>query len=149
MDAQILDKLVHEYFNNINNKEFINFIDIFCYGNKEQDVSTIKLLEKFLKDNDLETAYINECFDNNNPDRYFRKCTLSQIGMLNDVRTCLLSESYRRLVKNETILKSISKKYLKLKNHILNVYYHLNNNEIYMESKIIDSLFIKNLKNDV
>jgi hypothetical protein len=125
-DFESVQKFVIKYFddNKISNKDLIDFIHNFCYlSHQNMSIEGNKAIEKFFKDNDLEDVFIRYMKDLkrkiNNEDFLFYSTTMSERGLIEDIRISLFVLSAKRLEaninekvikpKNTPILKSIKK----------------------------------------
>lgn len=95
-----IQETLFDYFDKISDRVLVEFIDSFVYDRVNPSEETSKLIEKFLKDNGLEQAFINYQHDLNNPEAFFRRSSWSQIDMMNNVRNGLLSLAFNRFRLN-------------------------------------------------
>lgn len=99
-DKQLLtlQKLVIEYFKETSNETFVNIVDSLVYNQPNNNQKASKLIEKFLKDNGLEVAFINYMSDFRDQDnKIFRRSSPSQITIIEGIKMALLNASFNRL----------------------------------------------------
>ena len=96
---QEIQEDLFDYFKDVDNKMLSDFIDVFVYHNITTDSKISKLSEKFLEDNGLTNAYINYMHDRDNPKQYFRRASMSDSSMVDQIKSALLSIAYNRFRK--------------------------------------------------
>lgn len=98
----MIEENIFEYFEEVDDPLFSDFVDTFVYRQSSDDPEVHALIDRFLKDNELELIYLNYLEDLMRT-RYFRKSSLSQVNMMNNIFYSLLSLShnrFRRYVRN-------------------------------------------------
>lgn len=116
MSSQIQDiqEGLFEFFEDIDDKMVIDFIDSFVYFNSTQDVRVSKLIERFLKENELMGAYMNVIHDRDNQSNHFLRASLSERSMIQEIQSCLLSLAYNRFRNQLAKAKAKSSPLVKL-----------------------------------
>lgn len=93
---QEIQENLFEYFEEIDDKTLISFITSFVYNNGTSDSSTSKLIEKFLEENGLVDTFCKYQMDLNEPKSFFRRCSMSQASMIDQIKQGLLSVAFNR-----------------------------------------------------
>jgi hypothetical protein len=142
-----IEELVDDWFKDYDLETLANFIRSFVYSNptKKDDNTTSKLIDKFLKDQDIVQVYLNYIFDKNNPDKNFRRSSWSDRELIQDIHVSLLSTYYRKsLIESSEVLKV--KRNLKFaKSTAIDLLECLNRNETYFYSEKEDSELLSKL----
>jgi hypothetical protein len=91
-----LQKQVLEYFNEVDNLTFAKVVESFVFHLPNDGVS--ELIEKFLKDNDLEKSYINYVIDYKklDPDSFFKRSKASESDLIENIKHAFLIASFNR-----------------------------------------------------
>ena len=120
-EKQLLDmqKIIIDYFEDTDDKTMISIIDSFVYGKSTKNNEASKLIESFIKDNGIETAFVNYMIDikakaEGNP--MWLRSSYSERSIIEDIKLSLLNLSYNRfrnLVDKQ--VKPIECKKVKLK----------------------------------
>jgi len=97
-----------EYFKDMDDKTFVEVVNIIVYQLGTSDSNMSKLAEKFLEDNGLGEAYLNYILEMKRPSQFFSRHP-SDIKMIEDVNVSLLSLSFIRLKRGLSKSTSISK----------------------------------------
>lgn len=86
-----------EYFDNVEDKQFVDFVDAFVYDIPVKLEGSSKLIEKFLEDNDIQKAFLNYQLDLRNKEKIiFFRSTMSQRTIIEQIKQALLSLAYNR-----------------------------------------------------
>ncbi len=96
---KMLQDLIIEYFKDTDNKTLVAFIESFVYHQPitDRNSNTSKLIEKFLKDNELELAYCNYMIDYvRGADAMWLKSSGSQREMIDGIKQALLNLAFNR-----------------------------------------------------
>lgn len=147
MERQV-QELILDYFKDMDDKTVYAVINSIVYftpiTDKKSNVS--KIIEKFLEENGLTTAYMNYMIDYTNPSRYINRASGSEIDMIEKVRYAFLNlacNRYRDLIeKRETKVNN----FYFLKKTILEVFECLNNNENYIYGIKEDEKLVKKVE---
>ena len=91
-----LQKIIFEYFKDIDDITFIEIVKSFVFDVSNPSKEASKLIEKFLKDNGLDDAFINYQYDKTDKATLFRRSSLSQSSMIENIKTSLLTASFNR-----------------------------------------------------
>ncbi len=94
-----LQENLFEYFKDVDDKTFSEFIDCFVYHTGTQNNKVSKLATAFIEDNGLTNAHINYMHDMENPKQFFSRSNLSECSMMQDIKNSLLSVAYNRFRK--------------------------------------------------
>lgn len=97
MNSVKIQELVSEYFENVSDIDMMYITHAFVYGKPihPQDSEVPKIISKFLKDNGLETAYINVLHDEKNNPMFFR-ASLSERDMIDNIKIGLFNDCFNR-----------------------------------------------------
>lgn len=135
-----------EYFENTDDATFVEFVDSFAYFQPTKSTKVSKLVEQFIKDNDLFTALANEKYDKDHPEKLFNRSSLSDTDLLSEIRIALISLSHNRFrfALNKKDNNDVNKKNFDfLKSHLLECYNALNRSESYFDGEVEDSEFVQ------
>jgi len=99
-----IQEQICEYFKPYDNETFIGIVESFVYLLPAKG-NTSKILEKFLKDNDIERAYINVVSDMRGESEFFRRASLSEGDIINAIMQAFLNESFNRLRRVPVVRK--------------------------------------------
>jgi hypothetical protein len=94
-----LQQQVLDFFKDENDDTFIQVVDSFCYGETTKNSKIGALISKFLKENDLEIAFVNYVSDYRSKDggqRIFRRSSGSDITMIESVKLALMNVAFNR-----------------------------------------------------
>jgi hypothetical protein len=92
-DIQI-QKILIEYFKDFDNETMIKIIDSFVYEQSATDNKIGEIIQKFLSDNSLTTAYVNCMLDKTA--QYFTRSTNSERQMIDLIKAGFLNLAYNR-----------------------------------------------------
>lgn len=98
-----LQLAVFEYFKDTPDELFSEIVESFVYNKGSSNDKVGKLVEKFLKDNGVEQAYINCRIDLKN--QFFKRSSLTERDMIEQLRNAFLSISFHRFQKNLKLVK--------------------------------------------
>ncbi len=85
-----------EWFKDIPDKDVIDFISTFVYGEVNPRIEISKLIGRFLEENKLSLDYINYLWDIDNPDSSWRRTSIGTVDIINNIRHGLLSLAFNR-----------------------------------------------------
>ncbi len=88
-----------EYFENTNDKVFVEFIKLFVYKQESKNEEANKLFEQFLTDNGIRKAYDNYQQDLENPTSFFTRSSMSERNLIEQIKQGLLSVAFNKLQK--------------------------------------------------
>jgi len=168
MQIEQLQKIIFDYFKDIDDATIVEIVNAFVYDVPNPKLGAGKLIEKFLEDNGLVDAHINYLYDKTDGASLFRRSSLSQSSMIENVKMSLLGLSFNRLSSNvgydskiEAIEEKIQKREEKIqkikstankksfnlvKHELLRCYSSFNNNEQYFYSEKEDAKFVADIK---
>jgi hypothetical protein len=91
-----IQEAVFDYFRDIDDKTISAFIEchVFKTGTTNTEICTMN--EKFLEDNGLKEAYLNQHHDETHPGAYFLRTSLTQRSILQQVNVALLTLAFNR-----------------------------------------------------
>jgi hypothetical protein len=92
-----LQKLIIEYFKDTSDDDFVAFVDSFVYYKPAKNNATSKMIEGFLKVNGLEKSYLNYVLDQRDPNKFFKRASMSDATMIDGVKWSLLNAGFNRL----------------------------------------------------
>lgn len=93
-----LQQQVFDYFADEDDKTVVAFIESFSYHRPAQKAGVGKMIEKFLKDNDLEMAYLNYVSDFvDKKSTILMRSAPSQRSMIEDIKRALFNLAFNRL----------------------------------------------------
>lgn len=97
-----IQEIVFEYFKDTDTATVISLTNAFAFNNvQSNDNETGKIIQKFLIDNGLETAYVNYVSDViRNEQKFFIKSESSEMQTIEQVKLAFLVLSFNRL-RNE------------------------------------------------
>jgi hypothetical protein len=136
-----VQELVLDYFKDMDDKIVVDVVDSFVYGSPITDTKskTSAVIEKFLKDNGLEKAYMNYMIDARGETKFFLRATMSEVDMIEKVRNAMLNLSYNRF---RAVVKKRETNFNFLKKTVLEILECLNNNENYIYGKEDDEKLV-------
>ena len=161
-----IQKNLLDYFKDVDDATFIEFVDCFAYDASTDNEEVSKLAEQFIEDQGLFDAIINHKYDQSDKATIFNRSSLSQVTILQDVKTALVSLSHNRFRKSilnskidaldikigkqenkmsNIILEGNLKSFNLLKSELLECYSSLNNNENYFYGKEADAKIVKRI----
>lgn len=112
---------------------------------------TSDLINRFLESTGLSTAYANHIIDKNEPKSFFSRSSGSEREVLSNVQITILMVISSRFNKGCFIgsIKDCENKidFLTMKEKLLEICWHLNNNEVYMYSKEEDFKLTSKVEN--
>lgn len=92
-----LQETLTEYFKDFDNPTLIKFIESFSFHLPTRDNTTGKLIEKFLKDNELELAYVNYVSDFvKRESKFFSVSAPSDRLMIENIKNALNTIAFNR-----------------------------------------------------
>lgn len=144
MERQV-QELVLDYFKDMDDKIIVGVVESFVYGTPISDkkTKTSAVLEKFLKDNGLEVAFINYMIDYRGESKYFHRASMSEIDMIEKVRNAMLNLSYNRF---RALVKKRETNFNFLKGTVLEIFDRLNSNENYFYGKEEDGKLVEKVE---
>src|SRR5882757_9390084 len=104
-----LQKQVIEYFEQYDDKTYIQIVDAFVYNipsNKNTKVGEI--ITEFIKKNGLESAYLNYVSDQRGNNKFFTRSSMSEIGMIENIKSAMLNASFNRF-RQSTLMPDVQK----------------------------------------
>lgn len=129
----IMEKLIDKWFEKYDLQTLTLFIESFVYGIPTKNSDTSKLIDKFLKEQDILEAYLNVIQDEKKENTViFYRSSLSQRETIQNVKIMLLSIYFRRSLSEIRKLK-LDKFFAK--NTAIQLLTSLNNDEIYFNGK--------------
>ncbi len=93
---QEIQENIFDYFKDTEDSVLIKFINCFVYNNSTTETEISKMIEKFLEDNGLVAVFCNYQLDLTEPQSFFRRTTMSQAGMIDQIKQSLLSIAFNR-----------------------------------------------------
>jgi len=114
-----LQKQIIEYFSKYDDKTFIQIVDAFVYNtptDKNKEISNI--LQNFLKDNGIEEAFVNYVSDLRDKNKFFKRSSFSEIGIIEDIKSAMLNASFNRF-RNSTLMPNVQKELDDLKELVI------------------------------
>ncbi len=154
-----IQNIIFDYFKDTDDKTLVDFISLFSYRNPTDDKKIHRLLKKFLKENGVETAYINYSVDikriRAGEDFPFFRASHSERDIINNIDMALLSLGYNRLskitsgnVKIESATNTNNKRNFNyIKKTTLEIFNSLNSYEHYMYGKEEDEKIVNKITN--
>lgn len=110
-----IQKVVLEYFKEYDDDTFIQIVDAFVYSCPPKAKSKVgEIITKFIQDNGVEYAYINYVSDERDQSKFFKRTSMSQAGMIQDLKTAFLNAAFNRF-RNSTLLPDVTKELDNLK----------------------------------
>lgn len=100
-----LQLAVFDYFKDTPDELFSQIVDSFVYNKGSSNDKVGKVVEKFLKDNGVEQAYINCRIDMTDDARIFKRSSMTERDMIEQLRTAFLSISFHRFQQNLKLVK--------------------------------------------
>lgn len=152
MKQEQVQKIILNYFKDTDDKTLVAIIDSFVYNEPITDrtSNTSKLIEKFIDDNGLTTAYVNYLSDLRNPTKSFFSCSGSERQMIQMVIEAMLSLSYnrfRRSVRETETKNSTSKNNFRfIKKTVLEIFECLHRSENYIYGKEEDEKIVNKIE---
>lgn len=147
MERQV-QELVLDYFKDIDDKTVSAVVDAIVYVNpitdRRSNASTV--IEKFLKDNGLEKAFLNYMHDYQNESKYFNRASLSEIDMIEKIKNALLNLSYNRYRALIAKKNERATNFNFMKRTLLEIFECLNNNENYIYGKEDDEKIVEKIE---
>lgn len=168
-----LQKIIIDFFKDVDNKIVSDLVDVFNYRVKASYPETNKLLDDFLDKNGIRNSFVNVLIDNDDDSileqmnavvtgeksTYFCRATMSDREMINNITMALfnlIAQRFRNSIHEpkKTVKvkeRKTNKNFNFIKNELLETFECLNRNEQYMYSEKEDSELIekvKGLKND-
>jgi hypothetical protein len=168
MDIKQLQIIIFDYFKDTDDATLVEIVDVFVYDQPNPTSEVSKIIEKFLKDNGLNEAFLNAQYDKTEKASIFSRSSLSQVNMIENVKMSLLGLSFNRFrvaattdtykKEIEVLDDKIKKQDVKVKNltstanaktfdvvkrGLLECYSTLNNNDQYFFGETEDAKFVK------
>lgn len=100
-----LQLAVFDYFKDISDELFSQIVDSFVYNKGSSNDEVGKIMTKFLKDNGVEQAYINYRIDLTNEAKFFKRSSMTESDMIEQLRTAFLNVGFHRFQNNLKLLK--------------------------------------------
>lgn len=128
---------IEEFFEGVEDHILSDFNESFYAVKIPTYDETSDLINKFLESTGLSTAYANHIIDKNEPKSFFSASSSSEKEVLSNVQIAILMVISFRFNKGSVINKDRENKidFLTMKEKLLDICWHLNNNEIYIYSK--------------
>lgn len=148
MDIIQLQKIIFDYFKDVEDATLVEIVDSFVYDQPNPSSEVSKIIEKFMKDNGLETAFINYHYDKEKKNKFFDRSQLSEKSMIENVKMSLLGLSHNRFRASLNTSKDTSKNktnFNYLKRELLDCYESLNRNENYFFGEKADAEIVKRI----
>lgn len=128
-----MEKLIDKWFEKYDLQTLTLFIESFVYGNPTKNSDTSKLIDKFLKEQDILEAYLNVIQDEKKENTViFYRSSLSQRETIQNVKIMLLSIYFRRSLSE---IRKLKLDKIFAKNTAIQLLTSLNNDEIYFNGK--------------
>lgn len=147
MERQI-QEIVLNYFKDIDDATVSAVIDAIVYitpiTNRKSKASEV--IEKFLKDNGLEKAFLNYIHDYRSESKYFNRASLSEIEMIENVKKAFLNLSYNRFRVLVEKKKERATNFNFMKKTLLEIFRCLNDNENYIYGKEDDEKIVAHIE---
>ena len=108
MDAKQQKSLqfaVIDYFKDTPDELFTQIVDSFVYNKGTTNDKVGKIVGKFLKDNGVEQAYINYRIDFTDEARIFKRSSLTERDMIEQLKNAFLNAAYNRFASNVKLLE--------------------------------------------
>lgn len=143
-----VQELVLDYFKDIDDTTVSAVVDAMVYFNPITDRKSkaSEVIEKFLKDNGLEQAFLNYTHDYRSESKYFNRASLSEIDMVEKVKNAFLNLSYNRYRVLVNKKKEKTSNFNFMKKRLLEIFECLNNNENYIYSKEDDAKMVAKIE---
>jgi hypothetical protein len=147
MERQI-QEIVLNYFKNMDDKTVSTVVDAIVYVNPITDRKSkaSEVIEKFLKDNGLEKAFLNYMHDYRNESKYFQRASISEIDMIENIKRALLNLSYNRYRALIDKKSERATNFNFMKRTLLEIFECLNNNENYIYGKEDDAKIVAKIE---
>lgn len=147
MERQI-QEIVLNYFKDIDDITVSAVVDALVYFNPitDQKSKASRLIEKFLKDNGLEQAFLNYAQDYRNESKFFQRATMSEIDMIENVKRAFLNLTYNRYRALIETKKERATNFNFMKKTLLEVFDCLNNNDNYFYGKEDDEKIVAKIE---
>lgn len=136
MERQI-QEIVLNYFKDMDDKTVSAVIDAIVYLNPITDRKSkvSEVIEKFLKDNGLEMAFLNYMHDYRGESKYFYRASLSEVDMIEKIKKALLNLSYHRYRALIEKKKEKATNFNFIKKTLLEIFERFNDSEMYFYGK--------------
>lgn len=148
-----IQEIVADYFENTDNETLVSIIESFVYNLPAEKEGISKIIEKFIEDNELTTAYVNYLSDIKKQ-KFFLSSAPSERYMIQDIKHAMLNLSFNRLrngiysaekLKKESNSKN-KNNFNFIKKTLLQVFSSFNNNESYFYGKKEDAKIVEKIK---
>ena len=143
-----IQEIVLNYFKDMDDKTVSAIVYAIVYVNPitDRNSKVSGIIEKFLKDNGLEHAFLNYMHDYRGESKYFQRASISEIDMIENIKKALLNLSYnryRQLIEKKT---ERATNFNFLKRSILEIYERFNSNENYFYGKEEDAKMVEKIE---
>ena len=97
-----LQRIVIDYFKDVDDKTIGNIIESFVYGKSTKNDKASKLIESFIKDNGIETAFVNYMIDvkaKAEGKALWLRSSYSERGIIEDIKISFLNLAFNRFIE--------------------------------------------------